>query len=75
MVAEPERRAPAPATLSAAALEPTLELVVIVGIEQVVLAVVLVVQHHLHLPQTLLQAVAVGHGRARRLWPPSPSLS
>ena len=38
----------------------SLELVVVVGIEQVVFPVVLVVQHHLHLPQPGFKPLAIG---------------
>ena len=41
-----------------------LELVIVIGVEQVVFPVVLVVEHHLHSGQPLLQARAIGHGHA-----------
>ena len=49
----------------------SLELVVVVGVEQVVLPVVLVMQHHLHGPQPVLQAGAVSHGKAAALVAPA----
>ena len=58
VVAEPElgRRA---AHRFHGCAQASLELVVIVGIEQIVLAIVLVVQHHLHGLQPLLQTMAI----------------
>ena len=43
--------------------QPPLELVIVIGIEQVVLAVVLVVEHHLHRGQSLLQPLAIAGDR------------
>ena len=58
MVAEPQLWCLAPHPFHGGAESP-LELVVVVGIEQVVFAVVLVVEHHLHAGEAMLQPRAI----------------
>ena len=61
MVAKPKGRGLALQGFSCGAQAP-LELVVVVGIEQIMLAVVLVVEHHLHLGQTPFESSAIRLG-------------
>ena len=72
MIPKPEAWIAAPHTPYRRRQTP-LELVIVVGIQQVVLAVVLVMQHHLHLLQPLLETRAIIYGFANAVVaPPAP---